>query len=258
MTDSQHQQYSIIAESVTKTYREGLLRKKYTHALTGVSLKIRQGEIFGLLGPNGAGKTTLLSIFAHQLTPDSGEVTIFGKKLNGLGRRELAALKARINMCSGNPNFPWSLTVKELLNFYSMLHGMPKNKRGARIRECMHLVELDDFQDTRYDRLSTGTKQKLALAKSLLNEPELLLLDEPTVGLAPDTARKIRRLIFDIHSRTGNTVILTTHHMQEAEQLCDRVAFIMDGTIKASGSSDDLKSLTRSANLEEAFLELAH
>ncbi len=256
MATPAQQEYAIVTDSVHKTYRTGLWKKTVTHALRGVSLQVRRGEIFGLLGPNGAGKTTLINILAGQLTPDSGSVFVLGRELYGSDRRALSGVQSRINMSSGNPNFPWSLTVRELLVFYAMLYGMNRARREARVRECIRLVELEEFRNHPFDQLSTGTKQKLALAKALINEPELLFLDEPTIGLDVHMARRIRALIADIHRRTGTTIILTTHYMQEAEELCGRIAFIKDGTIRALGSSAEIKKITSSENLEDAFLVL--
>ena len=160
-------------------------------------------------------------------------------------------------MCSGNPNFPWSLTVYEVLKFYSMLYGCGPFACSNIIEENIKLFELEKYRNTRYDRLSMGTKQRLALAKSLLNEPEILFLDEPTIGLDPDIARKIRLRIAEINKKKKITIVLTTHYMKEAEQLCGRIAFIRDGRIKAIGTKKQLEKLTNKKNLEEVFLNLA-
>jgi ABC-2 type transport system ATP-binding protein len=250
--------YAVVVKSVSKTFTSGLVRKKYTHALKGVDLEVRRGEIFGLLGPNGAGKTTLLNVLSTQLVPDTGEVFILGQKL----RRSLGAvergLKGRMNMCSGNPNFPWSMTVREILIFYAMLYGVRKGRCGQVVDECVSMLDLGEYTNRRYDVLSTGTKQKLALAKSLLNGPEILFLDEPTLGLDPDIAARIRQLIRDIHEEKRITVLVTTHYMKEAEELCERIAFIKGGMIRATGTSAELKTMTHSRDLEEVFLELVH
>jgi ABC-2 type transport system ATP-binding protein len=251
-------EYAVAVKSVSKTFASGLLRKKYTHALKGVDLQVRRGEIFGLLGPNGAGKTTLLNILSTQLVADVGEVHILGRRLRSSLAGDQLDLKSRMNMCSGNPNFPWSMTVKEILTFYAMLYGVRRPRCGAVVGECMDMLDLQEYANRRYDVLSTGTKQKLALAKSLLNDPEILFLDEPTIGLDPDIAARIRRLIRDIHVRKGITILVTTHYMREAEELCERIAFIKGGTIRATGTSVDLKKMTNSKDLEEVFLELAH
>lgn len=241
---------AIIARAVHKTYKSGFLNRKHVRALRGVDLSVKEGEIFGLLGTNGAGKTTLLNIFSCQLLADSGEVWVLG---NDVTKHSPQHLKQRLNMCSGSPNFPWSLSVEENLKFYSLLYGVKNNIAD----ECIEMFGLEKYRKTRYDQLSSGNKQKLALAKSLINDPEVLFLDEPTIGLDPDISRKIRELIKRIHSQKKITIILTTHYMKEAEELCERIAFIKDGEIKAAGTAAEIIRANGGRDLEEAFIELA-
>lgn len=250
--------FALIADKVTKTYHSGFLGRKRTTALDDVSLRIPRGSIFGLLGPNGAGKTTLINVFAGQLQADKGDLCVLGNNFSSFRLRQFQALKSRMNMCSGTPNFPWSFTLSEILNFYAMLYGMPARRRKERISAYIDAFGLAQYADRQFDTLSTGTKQKVALAKSLLNEPEILFLDEPTLGLDPDIAIRIRQLIKDIHHRWDNTIVLSTHYMKEAEELCDRIAFIRDGHIVAEGTAAELKHMTKSRDLEEVFLELSH
>jgi len=205
--------------------------------LRGLDLSVPEGGFWGILGPNGAGKTTLLSILSNLLTPEKGEVKILGMEI----RTHAMELCQRINLSSGHANFLWSLTVRENLQYYAMLYGLPGKRRKKKIEELLHLFDLGGFAGVRFDELSTGTKQKLSLAKALLNEPELLLLDEPTVGLDPDVAHRIRKLIQQFHRERGTTILMTTHNMKEAETLCEQVAFIKEGTIKAFGRPKDLK-----------------
>jgi len=240
---------------LSKTYTSGFWGRNKTLALQDITLSIQQGELFGVLGPNGAGKTTLLNIFSSQLIPDSGEVWILDKNVT---RKFDNAVKNKINMISGNPNFPWSLTVEENLNFYAMLYNLNRTERKKIISECIDMFELNKFARTRYDNLSTGTKQKLALAKSLINSPELLLLDEPTIGLDPDISQKIRKMIKRFQEERKISIVLTTHYMLEAEELCDRIAFIKDGKILALGTSTELREITKTNTLEEAFIELTN
>lgn len=232
---------------VHKTYPNG------ARALQGVSLSIEKGEIFGVLGPNGAGKTTLLNMIATLLLPDQGDIQILGESVRSLSN----SARGRMNMCSGNANFAWSLTVRENLRFYAMLYGLRGQARESRLNTLLDAFELSKFADRRFDEVSTGTKQRLALAKALLNRPEVLLLDEPTVGLDPDVAKKVRDHILEFHKQSGATLVLTTHYMQEAELLCDRIAFIREGKILALGTPDELKARLRLQNMEEVFLELA-
>ncbi|HEY9245934.1 MAG TPA: ABC transporter ATP-binding protein [Candidatus Methanoperedens sp.] len=224
---------AVRAEGIYKYYRDRFRGKK--EVLKNVSLVINEGEIFGVLGPNGAGKTTLLSILSTLTLPDLGRVEVFG--LDAI--KEAARVKNIVNISSGNPNFPWSLTVYENLRYFAMLYGL-KNREES-IREVIGQLELEPFMNFRFDSISTGTKQRLSLAKALLNRPRLLFLDEPTVGLDPDMAIKIRRLIKNIHEEKRITIVLTTHYMKEAEQLCGRIAFIKKGEIIANAAPDEIK-----------------
>ncbi len=228
---------AIDAREVVKTFRAGLIRRRETPALRGVSLAVERGAIFGLLGPNGAGKTTLLSILATLLTPDRGEVYVLGHDI----RREADAARRRLNMASGNASFLWNLRIPEILSFYGRLYGVYGAVLRRRVDELIHTCELDAHRRVPYNELSTGLKQRLALAKSLLNEPELLFLDEPTLGLDPDVSVRLRRHIASLRRERGMTIVLTTHYMREAEELCDEIAFIKNGQILARGTADQLK-----------------
>ncbi len=223
---------AVKAEGLYKYYKNSAGKKE---VLKNVSLEIDEDEIFGILGPNGAGKTTLISILSTLTIPDSGRVEVFG--LDAL--KEANRVKSMVNISSGNPNFPWSLTVYENLRYFSMLYGL-KNKEKA-IENVIATLEIEPFRNIRFEALSTGTKQRLSLAKALLNEPRLLFLDEPTVGLDPDMAIKIRKMIRRIHEEKGITIVLTTHYMKEAEQLCGRVAFIKKGEIIANAPPSELR-----------------
>jgi len=226
---------------LTKTFVSGWLTRRKKEALTDVNLSVPEGVFWGLLGPNGAGKTTLLSIISNLLIPEQGEVRVLGKDL----RKNATEICSRINLSSGHANFLWSLNVRENLEYYAMLYGLSGKKRRQRVEDLVDLFELSEFAKVRFDELSTGTKQKLSLAKSLVNDPALLLLDEPTVGLDPDVAHRIREAIQRLHREKGTTILMTTHNMKEAETLCDRIAFIKDGTIKALGKPKELKNELR-------------
>ena len=233
--------FAIEVKELHKTFVAGWLRKRTKQALRGVNLSVPEGVFWGLLGPNGAGKTTLLSVIANLLIPEQGEVRVLGRDL----RRNAGAVRRRINLSSGHANFLWSLTVKENLEYYAMLYGLSGNRRRQRVEELLELFDLQAFAKVRFEELSTGTKQKLSLAKSLVNDPALLLLDEPTVGLDPDVARRIRDSVQRLHRERGTTFLMTTHNMREAETLCQQIAFIKDGVIKNVGKPQDLKDELR-------------
>ncbi len=233
--------FAVDAKDLTKTFRSGWLGRRRKEALRGASLQVPSGAIFGLLGPNGAGKTTLLSILATLLLPDSGTATILGHDVV----REAGAIRRRLNMASGNASFVWSLRPPEVLTFYGGLYGLWGHRLRRRVDELIEQCELGPHAKTEYNALSTGLKQRLALAKALLNDPEVLFLDEPTLGLDPDISIRLRAQIAALRRERGTTIILTTHYMREAEELCDQIAFIKDGRILAQGTADELKRQIR-------------
>ncbi len=245
---------AIDARDVTKTFRSGWLRRHETHALRGVSLAVPRGVIWGLLGPNGAGKTTLLSILATLLTPDSGSVTVLGHDVV----REATALRRRLNMASGRPSFLWSLRVDEIVAFYGRLYGLSGAPLRHRVDALLELCELTPFRRVQYSELSTGLKQRVALAKSLVNDPELLFLDEPTLGLDPDVSVRVRQHIARLRREQGMTIVLTTHYMREADELCDEIAFIKAGRILARGTPGELKRQIRLGEVVALRLDPLH
>jgi ABC-2 type transport system ATP-binding protein len=228
---------AIDARDVEKSFRSGFIRTRVTPALRGVSLAVPRGMIFGVLGPNGAGKTTLLSILATLLTPDRGTARVLGLDVV----RDAAMLRRRLNMASGRPSFLWSLRVGEIVAFYGRLYGLSGKTLRRRVDGLIREYELEPYRRVPYNELSTGLKQRVALAKSLVNDPELLFLDEPTLGLDPDVSVRVRQHVAALRRDRGMTIVLTTHYMREAEELCDEVAFIKGGQILAHGTPDDLK-----------------
>jgi ABC-2 type transport system ATP-binding protein len=228
---------AIDAREVAKTFRSGWLRPRLTEALRGVTLQVQRGAIVGLLGPNGAGKTTFLSILATLLTPDRGTARVLGMDVV----RDSMALRRRLNMASGRPSFLWSLRVSEIVAFYGRLYGLSGATLRARVDRLIEEYELTPYRRVPYSELSTGLKQRVALAKSLVNDPELLFLDEPTLGLDPDVSVRVRAHVAALRRERGMTIVLTTHYMREAEELCDEVAFIKAGRILAVGTPDELK-----------------
>lgn len=238
---------AVSVKNVIKTFPNG------AKAVQGISLEILSGEVFGILGPNGAGKTTLLNMISNLLLPDSGDIQILGHSVIDSPRK----VRQNMNLCSGNANFAWSLTLRENLRFYALLYGMRGSAREEKINALITAFGIEKFADRRFDEVSTGTKQRMALAKALLNDPQVLLLDEPTVGLDPDVAQRVRAYIRAYHEQSRCTLLLTTHYMQEAQDLCDRIAFIREGKVLALGTPDELKKQVNAQNMEGVFLELA-
>jgi len=232
---------AIKAEGIFKTFRSGWWKKREKEALKGIDLQIEEREVFGILGPNGAGKTTLLSILCTLLLPDRGNVYILGMDVLHDERQ----IRKKVNIVSGNANFLWSLTVKENLHYYGMLYGLTGKEREKKVETLIDLFNLKEHRNIPFDELSTGMKQRLSLAKSLINDPEVLFLDEPTVGLDPDVSIRIREEILSIHRNRGMTVLLTTHNMKEAEYLCGRIAFLKEGKILTTGTAETLKRMVR-------------
>ena len=228
---------AIDAREVAKTFRSGWFRPRLTDALRGVTLQVPRGSIVGLLGPNGAGKTTLLSILATLLIPDRGTARVLGLDVV----RDSMALRRRLNMASGRPSFLWSLRVSEIIAFYGRLYGLSGVALRVRVDKLIEQYELKPYRRVPYSELSTGLKQRVALAKSLVNDPELLFLDEPTLGLDPDVSVRVRAHIAALRRERGMTIVLTTHYMREAEELCDEVAFIKAGRILDAGTPEALK-----------------
>jgi ABC-2 type transport system ATP-binding protein len=227
---------AVEVRDLEKTFRTGWPRRR-TLALRGISFTVAPGAIFGVLGPNGAGKTTLLSILATLLLPDRGEARVLGLDVV----REAHRVRERINLASGSTSFLWSLTPREILDVTARSYGLPAGVRTRRVDELLAQFELTAHARQPYNELSTGLKQRLALAKAFVNQPELLILDEPTVGLDPDISARIREQIVALRAARRMTILLSTHYMREADQLCDEVVFLREGRIPARGDPQSLK-----------------
>ncbi|MGO9572022.1 MAG: ATP-binding cassette domain-containing protein [Desulfomonilaceae bacterium] len=212
--------------------------KPPVHALKGIDLTISSGAIFCILGPNAAGKTTLIAILAGLLYPDAGSGRVLGLDLIKQRRK----IRAEVNFAGGHANLPDNFTVRETLNYFGMLYGLPKKERVRVAEELTSFFDLERYWDVPFNQLSTGFKQRLALAKSLINAPKILFLDEPTSGVDPAVARLIRSRLVRWQRESGATIILTTHQMDEAEQLSDNIAFLKEGRIIRIGRAEDLKN----------------
>ena len=230
-------QPAIEAQGLFKSFRVGFL-KPPKEVLQGVDLEVAAGSIFGVLGPNGAGKTTLISILTTLLIPDRGRASVLG--LDTV--KDAARLRERINLASSGARFLWSLTVEESLRFYGRLYGMGGRGLGDKVEELLQLFKLMPHRRVKFENLSTGLKQRLGLAKALINSPELLFLDEPTSGLDPEMAQHIRDEILRLNRDTGLTILLTTHNLREAEMLCSEVTFLKGGRLLATGSIPELQT----------------
>ena len=208
-------------------------------ALAGVDLQVAPGEFFGLLGPNGAGKTTLIKILTTLLLPTSGEARIFGFNVVDETRR----IRRIMNMVAGGEQSGYGiLTVREQLWMFSQFYGLGTGEGWARVDELIEATGLTDQRLQRVSTLSTGQRQKMNMARGLLNDPWILFLDEPTLGLDVAAARSIRELVLDWKAAVpGRTVLLTTHYMAEADELCDRIAIVDRGRILALGTPEELR-----------------
>ena len=219
---------AIELRGLRKTYRR---RREITVAVDGLDLVVHRGEVFGLLGPNGAGKTTTVEICEGLTEPDSGDVRILGRQWRSGDDDQI---RARIGVCLQETKFPDNARVREVLELFRV--GFDS---GRSVDEALALVSLTDKQNARQKSLSGGQRQRLAVATALLGDPELLFLDEPTTGLDPQSRRQLWDVVRS-YQDTGGTVVLTTHYMDEAEQLCDRVAIVDRGQVIALGTPAEL------------------
>ena len=229
---------SIETKSLRRLFK-GIPGKGDVVALDQVNLEVFDDEIFGLLGPNGAGKTTLIKILCTLLLPTQGEARIKGLDVV----KQAPQIRRLINLVSGGDTPGYGiLSVKENLWFFSQLYGLPRDFAKDRIAKLVDQLELQDYLNTRMSKLSTGYKQRLNLARGFVNDPSVLFLDEPTLGLDVLSARHLRTLVKDWIHTGGKTVLLTTHYMAEADQLCDRVGIINHGKILACDTPQRLKT----------------
>jgi ABC-2 type transport system ATP-binding protein len=220
---------------------------KEVRALADIDLVVPTGEFFGLLGPNGAGKTTLIKIFSTLLLPTEGKAFVLGYDVDS----QFQELRWHISMVSGGETSGYGLlTVREQLWMFSQFYGIPGQTARGRIDELLEVVGLTEWADTRIYNLSTGMRQKMNLVRSLLSDPEVLFLDEPTLGLDVEVARDVRGYLVDWMKEGGRTILLTTHYMAEADQLCDRIAIIHLGRVLTVGTPNELK---RQAGFRERY-----
>jgi sodium transport system ATP-binding protein len=220
-------------------------------AVDRVSFTVAKGEIFGLLGPNGAGKSTTLRLISTLLKPTSGSASINGFDISS----NPAEVRRQIGFLTGDMGLYARLTPREILMFFGRLAEVPEQDLKRRASELIDRLDMREFADTRSDKLSSGMKQKTAIARTLVHDPPVLILDEPTATLDLPTARVIEASILDAR-RAGKCIVYSTHIMEEAEYLCDRIAVINHGQLKISGTMDELRAATGKQRLREIFLDL--
>ena len=215
-----------------------LFRKpRSVRAVAGVDIQVRRGELFGLLGPNGAGKTTLIKILCTLILPTAGSAQVLGYDLS-----EETSIKQTVGLVvSDERSFYWRLSVRHNLAFYAAMMGLSGQSARQRVDEVLAAVGLTDQAERGFRRLSTGLRQRLAIARGLIHRPQLLFMDEPTRSLDPIATVRLHTLIRELVEREGMTVLLTTHDLAEAESLCDRLALMHRGRIRACASPDQLR-----------------
>lgn len=230
------------------------LVKKYKdfEAVRGISFEVRKGEIFAFLGPNGAGKTTTIKILTTLTKSSGGEVSVAG--FNPETNPE--DVRRSFGIVFQDPSLDDELTAYENLEFHGVLYGIPKNLRRERTEQMLKFVELWDRKDDLVKQFSGGMKRRLEIARGLIHHPRVLFLDEPTLGLDPQTRNHIWTYIQNLNKEEQMTIFFTTHYMEEADRVAGRIAVIDHGEIIAQGSSQELKSKTKTASLEDAFLAL--
>jgi len=224
--------YVIVAEGLVKKFGDLV-------AVDHVSFRVRRGEVFGFLGPNGAGKTTTIHILATLIKPTAGRAYVAGYDVVG----EPARVRSVIGIVFQDPSLDDQLTAYENLYIHGRIYGVRGGVLEERIREALRFVELEKFRDKPVKTFSGGMRRRLEIARALIHEPEILFLDEPTLGLDPQTRARIWDYIRALRKERGVTIFLTTHYMDEAESLSDRIAVIDHGRIIAEGTPEDLKSL---------------
>src|SRR5579864_6707167 len=239
----------IEARHLVKRFRDR--RRGAVCAVNGVSFSCRPGEIYGLLGANGAGKTTMLRMLATILAPSEGTAVVAGFDV----AKDPQSVRARVGFLSTATALYGRLSAQEMVEYFGRLHGVAENTLRLRIDAIFERLEMNDFRDRRCDNLSTGMKQKVSIARTLVHDPSVMIFDEPTVGLDVMAARTIIAFIRDCRDR-GKTVIFSTHVMSEVEKLCDHIGIIHNGRLLAEGTLPELRQRFNKESLEDIFVEV--
>ena len=242
---------ALVAEAVTKTFKSS--REGVRRAVDNVSLRVVRGEIYGLLGANGSGKSTLIRMFSTLLTPDAGEVRVFGLDI----RKDEEAVKRLINRVSVEASFFKKLSAMENLIYAGRLYGVGPDESRAKVLAILRRLGVDiDRVNEPLEKLSRGMQQKVAIARAFLTAPTLLLLDEPTTGLDIRSKREVQTFVRDLRDEHDATIVLTTHDLDEAERLSDRIGILHDGRLVAEGTADELRARHGATALEDVFMSV--
>ncbi len=242
---------ALVATAVTKTFKSS--REGVRRAVDDVSLRVMRGEIYGLLGANGSGKSTLIRMFSTLLTPDEGEVRVFGFDI----RADEDAVKRLINRVSVEASFFKKLSAMENLVYAGRLYGVAPDESRAKALVILRRLGVDiDRVNEPLEKLSRGMQQKVAIARAFLTAPTLLLLDEPTTGLDIRSKREVQTFVRDLRDEHDATIVLTTHDLDEAERLSDRIGILHDGRLVAEGTADELRARHGATALEDVFMSV--
>jgi len=221
-------------------------------AVKDISFNVKKGEIFAFLGPNGAGKSTTIKMLTTILNPTSGDIKLNGHDTSG----DADAVRHSFGIVFQDPSLDDDLTAMENMDLHGILYDVPRKIRKERIEQLLNFVELWDRRNNQVKEFSGGMKRRLEIARGLLHHPTVLFLDEPTLGLDPQTRNHMWSYLQELNKTEGITVFFTTHYMEEAERIAQRIAIIDHGTIVASGTATELRAKTGTASLEDAFLKL--
>jgi len=239
----------IEASDLCKDFKD---KKRGTiHAVKSVSFECRPGEIFGLLGPNGAGKTTTLRMISTAIRPTSGSAKVDGFDVSAQPQE----VRSRVGFLSGNTGLYGRLTAREMVDYFGKLYGMKKSRIDERREKLFSMLNMQSFAQGRNEKLSTGQKQKVSIARSVIHDPPVMVFDEPTTGLDVMSSRTIVDFIRQCKD-DGKCVIFSTHIMSEAQRLCDRIAVIHEGQKFFEGTSDEMLAESGCDNLEDAFVRI--
>jgi len=222
-----------------------------TIAVSDVSLQVAPGETVGLLGVNGAGKTTLMNMILGLITPSSGTIEVFGKDLE---HHRIEILR-RTNFCTTYASLPSNLKVRSNLRIFARLYGVPDLR--AKVDDLLERLEISHLAERVTGQLSAGESTRVNLAKALLNDPDLLLLDEPTASLDPDIADKVRTMVRRIQKDRSPAILYTSHNMKDIEIVCDRIYFLHEGSVLAEGTAEEIKSRFERDSLDDVFIRIA-